>query len=694
MWQKISNNKLKNFPRVYYVSLEESTDRQINLKKQFDEYGVSINGVISKRFYESDDVVTGAYAHQLNDGTKGCAVSHLKAIKNWYETTNEDYVFLCEDDLSLKTVEYWDFTWEEFISNLPSDWDIIQLLTIRNDFVDFQIRERYWNDWGATAYIIKRDYAKKLIDTYIKEKSYHLEIPNSSVMPLVENILFATLGKIYTVPLFIEDITFNSTFRKDQDDDVNNGQKNNHYLASEIVLNYWKTKNKFTSMSNSEMEIEKLLEIYCLDTENPENNFNLGVWYENSGHTAPAVSYYLRCAEIASETDSLLAYEALIRGSYCYDKQGTRDNSARSLLWQAQVFLPNRPEAYFLLARFAEKRGWWQDCYSTAHLALTYCDFNQPSLRTDIEYPGHYGLIFEKAISAWWWGKHNECISLFTDILTSYENVKIEYIKSIHDNLNMMGIEIPISKSSNQLIQNNKFSLSETFDWSELTYEDIITIDREIIHEQVYRFWRDVKENDIVVDIGASVGPFVCSILPNKPRKVYCVEPSKTLLKSLAKNCVEYLMDYTDNPLVYTNHAIIDESIDEVNIFGHSRDFTGITFNEFIKNYNLQKVNFLKIDCEGGEYNVFKDENMDFLLHNVEFIAMETHLNYSGCREKFKNFRDKYLVQFDNFKVMSCTRQNISWGESLDIKDRIFDNEFIDNYTCEFMIYIYNKVEA
>ena len=109
-----------------------------------------------------------------------------------------------------------------------------------------------------------------------------------------------------------------------------------------------------------------------------------------------------------------------------------------------------------------------------------------------------------------------------------------------------------------------------------------------------------------------------------------------------------------------------------------------------INDYSIEKVNFLKIDCEGGEYNIFKDENIDFLRNKVDFIAMEVHLNYDGCREKFKNFRDKYLTQFENYKVISCTRQNISWGTSVDISDKIFDDEFINGYTCEFMIYISN----
>ena len=434
------NNNLKGFPKAYFISLEESLDRQKNLKKQFLEYGIQITPVISKRFSESNDNVCGKYLFQLNPGTAGCSVSHLKSIKKWYDETEDEYAFFCEDDLSLETVQHWDFTWEEFVTSLPNDWDVVQLLTIREDFGDFKIRERYWDDWSATAYILKRDYAKKLIDTYIRDNVYFLEIPNCEVMPLIENILFTTLGKCYTVPLFVEEIEFESTFTKEQDNDVNVGQKRNHYHASKSVLEYWKSKNKPT-VSVEKTELESLLEAYSLDTENPEHNFNLGVWYENQGHTAPALSYFLRCAERAVGLDPTLAYEALIRGSYCYDKQGTRDGSARSLLWQAQMFLPNRPEAYFLLARFAQKREWWQDCYSTAELALIHCDFELPPLRTDVEYPGKHGILFTKSISGWWWGKVEESRSLLLNILEEY-SVSEEDKNIINDNLKKMGVEV------------------------------------------------------------------------------------------------------------------------------------------------------------------------------------------------------------------------------------------------------------
>jgi FkbM family methyltransferase len=428
--------KLKEFPSVNYVSLEESTDRQTILVNQFYEHGITnINSIISKRFSESNDIVTGKYADTLNDGTKGCVVSHLKAIKNWYENTDEDYGFFCEDDLSLETIQYWNFTWNEFIEKIPEDAECAQLLTIRGDFETFELRERQWNDWSATAYIMTRDHAKMLIDTYILNDTYHLEVPNSEVMPLIENILFS--GKTYTAPLFVENIEFSSTF-VGSDDDVNDGQKRDHYYAHEKVLDYWKylenPKSKSFKIIKKEFKVlgpvlgEQLLHNYALDPENPEHNFELGLWYENQSHNSAALSYFLRCAERSD--DDTLVYEALIHGSNCYDRQGTRDLTAKGILQQALMLLPNRPEAYFLLSRFSERRSWWQDCYIYAVNGLDHADFNLEPLRSNVEYPGKYGLLYEKSVAAWWWGKSEECKNILMDLKDNYE-LSPEYSENV-----------------------------------------------------------------------------------------------------------------------------------------------------------------------------------------------------------------------------------------------------------------------
>jgi FkbM family methyltransferase len=427
--------------------------------------------------------------------------------------------------------------------------------------------------------------------------------------------------------------------------------------------------------------MNKLID-FCLDTENPEKNYRLAQWYEEQGHTGPAHTYYLRAAERSE--DKNFSYMSLLRSAICCKKQQTREVTEKSLIDSALVLLPERPEAYYLLCLFYEKKQDWQNCYLYASLGLS-CYKNELEDIDIPEYKGKYLLIYQKAISSWWWGKGKETRELF-DILTNeyWELMNDDYKKLINNNL------VNILKQP-EIKNDKKFTYPKDFDWADLTEEDIFTIDREIVHENVYRFWNDVKEGDTVLDIGASVGAYTISILDQKPKKVYCVEPSENLLKTLIKNCSEKLFNSSNTEIKYINNGIVENYDDSINVFGNDKSFIPITFKELIENYSINFINYMKVDCEGGEYSIFNDDNIDFILNNVAFISMEIHLKGDGFREKFKNFRNKYLSKFEDYKVVSCTRQNINWGESIDITNMIFDDNFIDEYNCEFMIYIDNK---
>lgn len=444
----MKNNKLENFPSVYYVSLEECKDRQQSIERQFAEYGIQPTAIISKRFAESDDEITGKFLDQMSDGTMGCVVSHLKAIRKWYEETDEDYAFFCEDDLSLETVQYWDFTWEEFIETIPEDVMCVQLLIIRLDYNTFTLRKREWDDWAGTAYIITRNYAKLLVEHYcLGEKRFHLELPGSGnvLVPLLENVVFESIEKsCYSIPLFVEDVlSFESTFIADRCE--NGRHKPGHIEAHNVVLNYWKNKMKtFTVRKKSILsipknEIELLLENYSNDPENAENNFNLAIWYLNTRHTAPALSYFLRCAERAE--DLVIAYEALLWAHYCYEKQGTRDLTAKTLLQHAINLLPSRPEAYFLLAKFHRKREYWTDAYITSQQGLIFAEHTPSPLRNNVGYIGEHDLLYEKAVAGWWWGKSEESKNIFLSLKENY-SLSEEYIKNINDNLERIGIQV------------------------------------------------------------------------------------------------------------------------------------------------------------------------------------------------------------------------------------------------------------
>lgn len=164
----------------------------------------------------------------------------------------------------------------------------------------------------------------------------------------------------------------------------------------------------------------KKLHNYILNTNNDLANYQLALEYDSQNQTSAAVSFYLRAAE--RTTDDTLAYECLVRMSTCFDKQQNRNYTVKGLLQHAINLLPKRPEAYFLLSKLHETHKEYTECYSVSCIALAICDFELPPLQTSVGYLGKYGIIFEKAVSAWWWGKNMESRQLFQDLVNVYWN--------------------------------------------------------------------------------------------------------------------------------------------------------------------------------------------------------------------------------------------------------------------------------
>jgi autotransporter strand-loop-strand O-heptosyltransferase len=199
----------------------------------------------------------------------------------------------------------------------------------------------------------------------------------------------------------------------------------------------------------------------------------------------------------------------------------------------------------------------------------------------------------------------------------------------------------------------------------------------EIFVQRLYEQFFEVEEGDIVLDVGSSVGPFTYSILDKKPRHVFCVEPSESEFTTLIKNTLGHPVTHINKGLSGVNGVINHDQL-----FGGETHMESITFDRLIKLYGLNRIDFIKTDCEGGEYEMFKLENLPFIKQNVKKIVGEWHLRTPEHKIEFRNFRDKILTQFDKYEVFSVDGVNIKWN--------LWSDRFIEYYN-EIIVYIDNR---
>jgi FkbM family methyltransferase len=240
---------------------------------------------------------------------------------------------------------------------------------------------------------------------------------------------------------------------------------------------------------------------------------------------------------------------------------------------------------------------------------------------------------------------------------------------------------------------NNLLKEKALFSFNPLMKEDFYAF-QEVFSGKVYETGGVVREGDVVLDLGASIGDFAFSIRDNKPKHIYCVEPDPSLCELLKINT-------KGSPVTIIPKAIVGERGLGLCIFNDqgdkqivgSPDYEGAktTFKDLVEDYEIDFIDFLKIDIEGGEYNVFTKENIDFLTTKVNVIVCEFHINvFAFCPNSyFIYFRDTILPHFHKYAVTSVTYRDFSVQPeelNFDIKSEGFEDKY--SYAT---IWIYNK---
>ena len=232
----------------------------------------------------------------------------------------------------------------------------------------------------------------------------------------------------------------------------------------------------------------------------------------------------------------------------------------------------------------------------------------------------------------------------YDEILYLEPNITYWSICSFIKNYIYQNVKI-IFEFNNNIIFENLYTVHDTVNENCLSnlyfYENNICINSyfDIFVCQNYsQYGISIEENDIVVDIGANVGASIKLAIDNKCKEIYCCEPNPVCIDVIKKY-------YGQNKSLYINDCAISDytgfgelsliTIDSTSTaakISHNNQYNYVslkiktkTFKDFISDNNISKIDFLKVDCEGGEEFIFNETNIDYIKTNVRKIAVEYH---------------------------------------------------------------------
>ena len=210
------------------------------------------------------------------------------------------------------------------------------------------------------------------------------------------------------------------------------------------------------------------------------------------------------------------------------------------------------------------------------------------------------------------------------------------------------------------LIRKNKLILHKMKNgvkyFSRAGTEDFGIINEIYVVKEYNKLLKYIKENSTVIDIGGQMGVFsVFAASKDKNVKVYTYEPFEENYKMLKKNISLNNLQNKITPIklgVSGKKGKREFILCDENTGGHGFyctdgdkkiEINTITLKDVFEQNKIEKCDYLKMDCEGAEYEIFYNTPKKYL-DKIKSISMEYHKN--GDVNELKRFLEK-----DGFNV-------------------------------------------
>ncbi len=229
----------------------------------------------------------------------------------------------------------------------------------------------------------------------------------------------------------------------------------------------------------------------------------------------------------------------------------------------------------------------------------------------------------------------NHLFQVMRDVYINYDSYKKRVIKESEEIRKKFTWKNAAKKAVSYL---EEFDDSKKFivNGVEVTNSSDLGFLKDEMNRRIYEKYFRVEDNDVVVDIGSHIGLFSLSVIDRNIKKCYCLEPDDKFYQNLLVNIEN---SGCSDKFVLVNKAIGDHcgyeffnvvdglGVEKSNNAAGDKYLPTISFSDFINEYNIPRIDFLKLDCEGGEYDIISnEENYEFIKNNVKKIAGELHL--------------------------------------------------------------------
>ncbi|MCB4799715.1 FkbM family methyltransferase [Neotamlana laminarinivorans] len=168
-------------------------------------------------------------------------------------------------------------------------------------------------------------------------------------------------------------------------------------------------------------------------------------------------------------------------------------------------------------------------------------------------------------------------------------------------------------------------------------------------------------EPKVIIDCGANIGLATIFFKNKFPKsKIISIEPEESNFKMLLKNtkqyeniiCLNYgIWNKTANLKVEKNSGNWDFTVKEV-LNKDNNTVSAISINEIVERYDINQIDILKIDIEGSERELFKN-NWETWLKLTKVLIIELHdgLKPGASKSFFKaisNFDFRMIKKDEN----------------------------------------------